>query len=59
MRKNHWQELFAIVKIRKVLVFLNQDLIVEDYLDFLEWFSDVKSLLLAETPGADKGDAIA
>lgn len=50
MNENHWQKLPAVVKIRKVLIFLYENLIVENDLDFVKTFQYIVALLFSESP---------
>jgi len=54
MNENHWQKLPAVVKIRKVLIFLYENLIVENDLDFVKTFQYIVALLFSESPVCNK-----
>lgn len=54
MYKNHRKKFSAIVKIRKVLIFLYKNLIVKDDFNFLETFDNIIALFLSKSPIRNK-----
>lgn len=56
--KDLWNQLSASVEIAEVLVLLDQNLVVEDYLYLFEALGDVVPLLLLERPVLDEAVAV-
>lgn len=56
--EDHGEELFGVVEVAEVLVFLDEDLVVKDDFYLIQTLHNVVALLLLERPVCDKTETI-